>query len=98
MRTGGRRGFVSTGALVGGALLVGQAIHDAVVTGAVAMTAPGVVVPVVLGVALIYGGYRLKPAVTFDEAPDGSSGSGDADAEYDPSLSPLGDDEPADDD
>lgn len=93
---------LATGFWVAGALLVGQAIHRSVVSGELAVTAPGTVIPAVFGVLLLLVGRRLDvhPSEFLEyvgeeadeRGADGvNRGDGQADAaEFDPELSPLG--------
>lgn len=93
---------LATGFWVAGALLIGQAIHRSVVTGELAVTAPGTVIPAVFGALLLLIGRRLDvhPSEYLEYVGDESEGraAGEADAgdgrsdaaEFDPELSPLG--------
>lgn len=102
--------MISSVLLLVGALLIGDALHASVVTGVVGLTAPITVIRVLTGAILIVFGYRArkpmvekhrrKSGVGDPDESDRSERSGtpvvgaDADAEFDPSMSPLGDDSP----
>lgn len=88
------RAWASTFTLVVGALLVGDALHGAVTTGAYGVTSPAAVVRVVGGAVLIAVGYRLRTPVSeyVATAADEADEESEEPASWDPSLSPLGDD------
>lgn len=96
--------WLSSLALVLGALLVGDAINGAVVTNQYPITAPAAVLRVLFGAVLIWLGARVRTAPEYvpSEDTDGESTSnapesGTETHDFDPELSPLGDREPRDD-
>jgi hypothetical protein len=103
-------GMVSTVLLLVGALLVGEALHVTFVQGQVSVTSVTFLGPLVLGSVLLLLGYRARAPVAqaydltsdSEESPSGpktdAPRADDAEDEYDPELSPLGDAEPGDSD
>jgi hypothetical protein len=96
--------WLSSLALVLGALLVGDAINGAVVTNQYPATAPAAVLRVLFGIVLIWLGARVRtpPEYAPSESAEGKSAPeapepGAEDHEFDPELSPLGDGEPTHD-
>ena len=95
--------MLSTVLLVVGALLVGEAIHGGIVQDTYALTSPYVVLRVVVGSIFIALGYRFKTptedyVATPSEKPSRSeeatdeSPDPDQTGDFDPEMSPLGDD------
>lgn len=95
--------MASTFFLVTGALLVGDALHGSVVTGQYSVTSPAAVLRAVAGLVSIAVGYRLEtPPSEYTSVPSGQSRESTDDAggddaapggdDFDPDLSPLGDD------
>ncbi|WP_224269635.1 hypothetical protein [Haloprofundus salinisoli] len=96
------RNLISTVLLVTGALVFGEALHQSVVTGEASLFSQPILLALGLGTVLIVLGYWVRvPAeeLTSDvssptrpDADDSSAGkpTPDADSEYDPRLSPLG--------
>lgn len=91
--------LVSTFLLVTGALLVGDALHGSVVTGQYPVSSPAAVLRAVAGVVCIALGYRLKtPPSEYTSLPSDAVTDGDSDAseadhgDFDPEMSPLGED------
>jgi len=80
-----------------GALLVGDAIHGAVVVGTYPLLSPASVLRIVVGAGLLVAGYRLRTPPLPDLDSDGERVGGPPseerveESEYDPRLSPLGD-------
>jgi hypothetical protein len=99
-------GLISTVLLLVGALLVGEAIHVTFVTGQVAVTSPSFFAPLVIGSVLLLLGYRARAPVAeaYDLTSDGDEEpskprpdaprADEAEDEFDPGMSPLGDAEP----
>lgn len=94
--------MVSTLLLVTGAMLLGQSLHGSVVTGEYAVTSPWAVLRAAAGLVFIALGYRFQtPTSEYASLPsdqsggepseDGGSEGGDAD--FDPELSPLSDEQ-----
>lgn len=85
--------FVSTLCLLFGALLVGDALHGAVVTDQYTITSPAAVFRLVFGVAAIAVGYRLRvpPEDRMNGSRTGDSTGADAneDEAFDPEDTPL---------
>lgn len=87
--------WLSTVALVLGALLVGDAIHGTIVTNQYPFTSPAALFRLVFGLLSIWLGARVRAPVQY--VPSDEDG-GDAsrpdlagrEDEYDPSLSPFG--------
>lgn len=78
------KAFVGTALLVFGAFAVGNAIHQSVVVGAYAPTAPGAVLQGLAGLGAIVVGHRLyRPANAYIET--------DADADTGADSDPGGD-------
>lgn len=109
MRTRRLRATFSTTALVVGALLVGDALHGAVVTGQYGLASPAAVQRLVGGSVAIAVGSRLRTPVgdrttaAGERGADARDADGDPGGEFDPDLSPAGDaltgeDEEPDDD
>lgn len=79
-----------------GAVMIGGALNTSVVTGSAPLTAPGVLLQIGIGTALVVLGYSLRPS------PAGLPGRTESDEPeedgpaFDPELSPVGDrdDEP----
>lgn len=74
-----------------GAIMIGGALNTAVVAGEAPLTAPGVLLQLGVGAGLVVVGYALRPTpegLPGRTEPDESSD--EADAEFDPELSPLG--------
>ena len=94
------KAFVGTALLVFGAFAVGNAIHQSVVVGAYAPTAPGAVLQGLAGLGAIVVGHHLyRPANAYIEthaeddpddktAPEADEAVGEA-----PELSPLEDED-----
>ncbi len=89
------KAFVGTALLVFGAFAVGNAIHQSVVVGAYAPTAPGAVLQGLAGLGAIVVGHHLyRPANAYIET-DEESGDDETAPEADeavgeaPDLSPL---------
>lgn len=102
-------GMLSTVLLLVGALLVGEALHVTFVTGAVSVTSTAFLGPLVLGSVLLLLGYRARApvAAAYDLTSDSeetrqpktdATRADDAEGDYDPELSPLGDAEPGEED
>ena len=96
--------WLSSLALVLGALLVGDAINGAIVTSQYPVTAPAAVLRLLLGTALIWLGARVRtpPEYLPSESTEGESASKAPEPEaegydFDPELSPLGGEEPTND-
>lgn len=90
--------WLSTLALVLGALLVGDALNGAFVADRFPVTAPAAVFRGLGGVVLIGIGARFRTAPEYvprsDDRARDDSGPAVGDDEFDPDLSPLGDAEP----
>jgi len=86
------RATASSVLLVVGALLIGDAVHGVVVLGAYGPASPAAVLRAGGGIAAVLAGHRLRTPVEEYVAMPSESGRGeaDADAEFDPELSPLG--------
>lgn len=87
------RGTISSIALLAGALLVGDALHGSVVTGAYGVLSPASVFRFVGGGVLLFVGtrFQLSPEDAEEMFRDNPEGVEDADGEFDPELSPIGD-------
>lgn len=91
------RNLLNTVLVVSGGVLIGGAIHQSFVVGSISPTAPITVLMVVLGVILAAVGYRFRvsPDTVRDRLTPDEPGADD-ESNYDPSLSPLGSEEPSD--
>jgi hypothetical protein len=96
--------WLSSLALVLGALLVGDAINGAIVTSQYPVTAPAAVLRVLFGIVLIWLGARVRTPPEYvpsegseDESASEAPEPGAKDHEFDPELSPLGNEEPTND-
>lgn len=84
------RSLVNSVLWVLGAVMIGGALNTSVVSGEAPLTAPGILVQLVVGVGLVIVGYALKPS------PDGLPGRSESgetpeeDEAFDPDLSPVG--------
>lgn len=85
------RSLVNSVLWVLGAVMMGGALNTSVVAGEAPLTAPGILLQLAVGAALVAVGYALRPR------PDGLPGrsepdepAGDEEAAFDPELSPVG--------
>jgi hypothetical protein len=84
--------MLSTVTLVTGALLVGDALHGSVVTGAYGIASPASVFRPLPGLVLIAIGARVRPdPEEFAPVSTGSTEGGEEDDDaFEPELSPVG--------